>query len=456
MSRMRPLALGAWIGLVGCWVGPRATAEDHGHAGHAYAPRCVKCGRPLFGRSVRAAAPADWPSQSGYPYPGRACPTCPTEPGTTAPGAVDPITGGPAAPGMAAPAPGGVVTPAPGLAAPAAAAPAPAPAPLTSARTGGFQSGAGGASDLPMLGDLAPIGGPIGGLRGPSPIAGGFAGLSRARLFKIADNQIPKPTDRLFFTFNYFEDVGDRINRRLNSNVFDIKAYRYLFGFEKTFADGRASFGLRLPLNVLEANNSLRNQQPPFTDTSTALGDLFLYSKFILKENAEKKSLLSGGVALTIPTGPPTFAGAQFIRQPHNLAIQPYLGYYRSFGKFYLIGFEAIDVPFSNADATVIFSDLALGYLLYQNPDPEGLISLVAPVFEVHANIPLNHRNPYLLLPGPPVEADIAGTPDVVNLTYGISTKLKKNALISLGLVTPVTGPRPFDFEALLLLNYLY
>ena len=49
-------------------------------------------------------------------------------------------------------------------------------------------------------------------------------------------------------------------------------------------------------------------------------------------------------------------------------------------------------------------------------------------------NSPLNHRgfdNPN----------ELAGTPDVVNLTYGLNVEFYRNSLLTFGFVTPVTGP---------------
>jgi len=64
-------------------------------------------------------------------------------------------------------------------------------------------------------------------------------------------------------------------------------------------------------------------------------------------------------------------------------------------------------------------------------------------------NSPLNHcgfDNPN----------ELAGAPDVVNLTYGLNVEFDRNSLLTFGFVTPVTGPRPFDYEAVLLFNFRF
>src|SRR5262249_28822403 len=55
--------------------------------------------------------------------------------------------------------------------------------------------------------------------------------------FKIADNESPRPVDRLFATYNYYNNVNTFGGR-------DFDVHREVFGFEKTFLDGNASFGM--------------------------------------------------------------------------------------------------------------------------------------------------------------------------------------------------------------------
>ena len=67
-------------------------------------------------------------------------------------------------------------------------------------------------------------------------------------------------------------------------------------------------------------------------------------------------------------------------------------------------------------------------------------------MFEVHVNTPLNHR-------GALRTADLAGTPDTIDLTTGAAIDLWQHARLMVGLITPVSGPRPFDFEIAAALN---
>ena len=266
------------------------------------------------------------------------------------------------------------------------------------------------------------------------------------RGFKIAENQSPQPQDRVFYSFNYFADLNGQVNRALDSPVGNLRVYRHIFGFEKTFDEGRGSIGLRVPINTLTADSTISGNFRKLGGTSTATGDLTIFTKYILKQNVETGSLLSAGLSVTPTTGPDAFAGANYLTNVHTTTIQPFIGYVINRGNFYIHGFAALDTPASTRDVTTVYNDAGLGYFLYRSNNPRQFLTAVAPTFEVHVNNPLTHRDAFN-------PNDPAATPDVVNLTYGINFEAYQSSVLTLGFVTPVTGPRPFDYEALVLLN---
>ena len=86
---------------------------------------------------------------------------------------------------------------------------------------------------------------------------------------------------------------------------------------------------------------------------------------------------------------------------------------------------------------------------MLRHPDPNDWLTAIAPTFEIHVNSPLTHgdfnnRN------------DPGGVPNVVNLTSGINFQFNNRSILTFGIVTPVTGPRPFDYEALILFNVYF
>jgi hypothetical protein len=311
-------------------------------------------------------------------------------------------------------------------------------APTPSAGLTELSSFAGGGVPL-MLGDLAPM------LQGPRLDAmkarPSVIRFPWARGYKMADNQSPRPQDRVYVAFNFFDDL----NQPPGSSVHEVKVYREFFGVEKTFFDQNVSVGLRLPLNTLTASGIA----PTPGSTSTALGDLTIILKGIFWENLTTGSLLSAGLAVTPPTGPSHFAGSNFASSIPTTSLQPFIGYIFNFDRWYLQGFTGSNIPCNSHVVTMYYNDVGVGYYLYRNPAAGALIKAVVPTMEVHVNTPLNHRATTSV-------GTLLGTPDVVDLTFGASFLLGRRTVVSAGIVNPVTGPRPYELEAIVLLNVFF
>jgi hypothetical protein len=200
-----------------------------------------------------------------------------------------------------------------------------------------------------------------------------------------------------------------------------------------------------LPLNTLSSDSFNRG----LGGTSTSLGDLAVITKYLAYWDRATGNALSLGMIVNTSTGPNAFAGARNIRSPHNASLQPYVGYYYTFGRAYAHGFSSIDVATNPNDVTMLYNDLGAGYFLYRAAGSDRLISLIAPTFETHVNTPLNHRGAFRT-------DDLIGVADVVDLTFGVNIGLYQGGLLSVGYVTPITGPRPFDGEFLALLNFRF
>ncbi len=277
--------------------------------------------------------------------------------------------------------------------------------------------------------------------------------IPAVRGVKISENQSPRPQDRIYYSFNYFQGVNDQVNQRLQAPIGYTQIFRNIFGFEKTFLDGQGSLGLRMPLDTVTAASAVPKSFGNYGGTSTAVDNISIYAKYILLENRDNGNLLSGGMALGVPTGPGKFAGLNsFASITNTTSFQPFLGYIVNSGRFYLHGFTAIDVPANSQDVTLIYNDAGIGYFL-RRPDPDSnvstMISTIAPTFEVHVTDPLNHRNPYS-------RQDAVGMTDIVDLTYGLNIGIYSRTLLTFAVVTPVTSPKPFDFEAVVFLNFFF
>jgi hypothetical protein len=145
------------------------------------------------------------------------------------------------------------------------------------------------------------------------------------------------------------------------------------------------------------------------------------------------------GLVVTAPTGPaiPTVVG-----DIHSTLFQPWVGGLVSAGDFFAMGFSSLVIPTDGRDVTLLFNDVGVGVLAYRSPDG----AWVAPTAEVHVTTPLNHRNGH----------GVVTVPDLVVLTEGVQVGLGGGSSLAVGVAVPVTGPRPFDWEAVVQFNVRY
>jgi hypothetical protein len=207
--------------------------------------------------------------------------------------------------------------------------------------------------------------------------------------------------------------------------------HREVVGFEKTLFGGAASVGVRAPFFQQQGDGSL---------ASSDFGDLTFVFKYLAWTDGP--DALTAGLAVTAPTGPaiPTVAG-----DLHSTLIQPFVGARVQAGDVFALAFSSVAIPTDSRDVTILFNDLAVGFVMHVT-DPAGLVRWVAPTAEVHVTTPLTHRN----------GTGLVSVPDLVVLTGGVEVGFGTGTSVNVGVATPVTGPRPFDVEAVLQLNFRY
>jgi len=272
------------------------------------------------------------------------------------------------------------------------------------------------------------------GTGGPAYLPSGSGG------FKIADNNSPMPQDRVYLNFNFFNDFLAATNSSQGTGVQNMNVYRESLGMEKTFLDGYGSVGAVLPLNTLTAQSSI----PSINGTHTAIGDLSVYARYALYRDSANNNWVSGGLAVTAPTGPINFAGISGPSPaPNTTVLQPFGSALWNFGNLYVQGFTSVYTPTDHASSPVyFFNDIGVGYFLYRAPVANRWLTGVAPTFEVHVADPLNYR-------GPITASNPFGAFDIVDLGAGMNVLMGARSRLGFGVVTPVTGPRPFNLEAL-------
>ena len=227
----------------------------------------------------------------------------------------------------------------------------------------------------------------------PSP-SGGVIGRQR-----LADDENPLPTDRVFCDYSYFHDAALASPSDAN---------RLVPGFEKTFFNGNMSVEMRFPMGVMESN-SLVADNPTF-GTTGQFGDMQVIFKAIVDQ--EETWALSVGLDVSVPTGPDVNVGLAdgtplvkiANRSTHLL---PFLGLLVTpnedwFAQAYLqfdVGANG-DPVYANVngtgltpngeiyDQTQIFVDTLIGRWLYRNPSRR--YSGFAAVLETHYTGGLN------------------------------------------------------------------
>lgn len=264
-----------------------------------------------------------------------------------------------------------------------------------------------------------------------------LAFIASAGAFKIAENESPRPMDRVYVTYNYFYNVNGSSNDVPGTPRTEI--HRELIGGEKTFLDGNASIGLRLPFIQILGSDDVKKSD---------VGDLSVILKYAVLNNCDTGNLLSTGLVVTAPTGN-SFIPSGVTPDIHPWLLQPFVGaIYHLNQKLYVHGFTSVVVPTNSQDPTLLFNDLGVVYVLYKDCDGGGGITSIEPTVEVHVTDPLNHRGP--------ADPTTFGAPDIVDLTYGIRFGIGQSCNLGTSIVLPVTGPKPYDFEAMAQLNFKF
>src|SRR5205823_2290437 len=151
--------------------------------------------------------------------------------------------------------------------------------------------------------------------------------------FKIDENESPRPVDRVFLNYNYYNGIGSGV---AGFPTYDV--HRETLGFEKTFLGGDASIGLRV--NAIQSAGDGSFSRSDF-------GDMTIVTKFALV-NEPNGNVLSGGLAVTAPTGPDLILldGSRL----HSTLLQPWTGFIYVWDRLYAHGFSSIIIPTESRD----------------------------------------------------------------------------------------------------------
>jgi hypothetical protein len=263
-----------------------------------------------------------------------------------------------------------------------------------------------------------------------------FPQLSYAS-FKIAENESPRPTDRVFVTYNYY----DGLPTSPFTPQFDV--HRETIGFEKTFLDGSASIGLRVPFIQLSGPENVFNA---FNVRDGQFGDVSVIAKYAFYDDRSTGNLISGGLMVTAPTGEDTYmVNGETV---HSTLLQPWVGTIWGLSdRVFVQGFSSIVLPSDHRDVTAWFNDIGVGYWLRRG-EFDRFFHGIVPTAEVHVGTPLTNRG----------DGDINRVqfPDYVSLVGGVNFIFWRNSSFGLAAGAPVTGNKPWDFETHVSLNFQF
>lgn len=292
-------------------------------------------------------------------------------------------------------------------------------------------------------------------------------------LLTATNGESARPIDRVFLGYSYMDSfyivrsqllfADQPLNKTTIIPGFNLS--RFDAGFEKTFFDGRASIYVRAPF--LNATNNISGQ------ALNGLGDVNGGVKYVLLEDAASRNLVTAGFTAAAPTGhdvqyPVAVKNITITTNANKVStlsfnpatqvsfstinptfLQPWLGAQLNFGRLFIQEYLGVIVPTDNRVATFLNNDLTVGFQLYRG---DYWLSYIMPTLDVQVLAPFNHRG----IPPSANPQDIANTVipnlqpsfgfnDQVVFTESVQFGLGDRTVISGGVITPVSGPRPFN-----------
>lgn len=298
-----------------------------------------------------------------------------------------------------------------------------------------------------------------------SPISAGD------RRFKFTEHSSPVPADRVFATYNLFDNALSDAN----GNELDLN--RYIFGLERTFLQGNASLEFRIPFS--NGANSEQFQDvggPP--NRNTEFGNISLTTKFLLAQDADWT--YSSGLGVILPTADeallvtPTGMEVEIANEAYYL--QPFFAVQRRPNQNTWINFltqldfaadgntvtvtdqsgSQLSPPEIYNDQHLLFLDLSLGrWFRRANPQSHRRLNGVAGIIELHYTTTLNDTD--LVTAGlqdsdtgEPLDTltDPANRRDVLNATLGIRFLLRSGSTLTLSGVAPLRDGADHLFDS--------
>jgi hypothetical protein len=250
---------------------------------------------------------------------------------------------------------------------------------------------------------------------------------------KPGDNDGPRPSDRVFFSYNHYAGVNSSVNPPGSP---DIWLNREIVGLETTLGSD-ASVGVRLPFLQTGGSSTFEARE---------IGDLSLVGKYALV-NDDAGNVITVGMILTLPTGGRGESLGVLddgTMAPRTLFLQPWAGAVLTNGDLLVQAVTSVVLPADPVYPTALFNSVGVGYWVYRNR-ADTLIQGVVPMAELHVNTPLTNRGD-----GAPIFFR-----DQVNLTTGLYLQFPR-LTVGGAVCVPLVNPKPYDLEMMVNVNYQF
>lgn len=293
----------------------------------------------------------------------------------------------------------------------------------------------------------------------------------------IGQNNSPTPQDRIYFTYNHFQNAFQLPNTPYEHlDLFTV-------GAERTFFDGMASLEVRVPFFSGPDNNQTLEVLGPDNDSvDVQFGNVAFILKGILAEGADYRVTIGSG--LELPTGPDTVAVDEFFpfgtyRINNNAtSLTPFMAALYTPSEFcFLQSFVQYDIPLNQNEISyrsetfardgylqeqrLLKFDVSGGVWLFRDNARNASVRGVALIAELHYTTTTNDADifeapdPIFFGQGPTV-GNIFNRVDVLNTTLGTTIDCGMGSL-TLGYALPLNelddGIKVFDGEFLAHLN---
>jgi hypothetical protein len=283
------------------------------------------------------------------------------------------------------------------------------------------------------------------------------------RRVKISENNKSLPMDRVFFSYNHYQNAIDATVAGLGTQSFPID--QYTFGVEKTFCDKLWSVELRMPFSTTP-----RIAGTDLTLDSGEVGNLAVIFKRLLF--LSQTTAVAIGLPIETPTGSDVSGEGvvnSFVLSNDAVHLAPFIGFLNMPNdRVFCQGFLQMDIAANGnrvifgdnflgrlPEQNLLYLDLALGYWLYRNPCARCITGL-ATIVEYHYTTTLQDA---VFVTGSDQFQQLTfgntfNRMDISNLTVGLHTELGKTT-VRVGGVFPLGGAsnRLFDAEVQVSVN---